>query len=146
MFPPRPCQLLATPESGDLPAPSVAPTARRAPLPDAPASRPALQHFHQGCHGVLGIWLHVSFFFPFLNGHCHSLSYGFPRIGHHCGDLPATRRNKEGGNSGSSRLGTFYCLVFARYRITLCSSVRPALLSRQPLLSPRLTAKQSPGN
>ena len=62
---------------------------------------------------------------------------------YHCGDLPATRRKEEGDSSGSSRYFKFF--LFARYRTLVCSFWRPSVLpSRQPLLSPRLTAKTKP--
>ena len=60
---------------------------------------------------------------------------GFPRTGHHCGDLPATRRKDEGDSSGSSRYVFIYFPTVPNTRLFFADVFlfwRPSLSSRPP--------------
>ena len=93
---PHPLPAAATPASGDLPAPSVAPAVRRALLPDAPAQPPSPPGLSPGLPRGLGDLAPCLLFSFFFRTGTVTPSYGFyPRAGHHCSDLPATRRNEE---------------------------------------------------
>ena len=86
---PRPLPAAAAPASGALLAPSAAPSAQRARLPDAPVQPPSPPALGLADPAPFSFFLKKCIF---LSLSC-ALSR-FPRAGHNCCVLPATRCNK----------------------------------------------------